>query len=158
MNDLVSESNETLISQSLVAEQIALKRLKLPVPKRAIAKLDLKQNLRQQVLFTYEIPRHLIISIEDPSSVRGLGPEHIQLLLVSDPRTLAQAEQEGLQAVAFRYPGLWLSRDPYGVYKFFAEGGSPLSLPQKIPPPEMIPGIPRPNSNTWNGKPRSILK
>src|SRR5437016_7421797 len=149
MNDLVSESTETLISQSLATEQIALKRLKLPVPKRSLAKLDLKKNLRQQALFTYEIPRHLIISIEDPSSVRGLGPEHIQqrptFCLVSDPGTLAQAEQEckeyGLQAVAFRYPGLWLSRDPYGVYKFFAEGGSPLSLPAKIPTPEMIPAI-----------------
>jgi Type IV secretion-system coupling protein DNA-binding domain len=122
------------LSQELIAEQVALLRLKLPVPKLVRLPLTRGQPFPDLASsFSYEIPPHAAFTVRPA----GEG-EQVCYLILGDARTLSSAESDfaayGLSAVAYGYPGLWLNRDPYLAYKA-------IQSERRFPVPAELPAV-----------------
>jgi hypothetical protein len=129
------------LSKELIAEQVALLRLKLPVPKLVPLLLTRGQPFPDRASrFSYQIPPHASFTVRQT----GEG-EQVCYLVMGDAGLLASAESDfaayGLCAVAYRYPGLWLNRDPYLAYKAI-QGERRFPVPTELPPLKKLAGLP----------------
>lgn len=131
----------TSVSQALLAEQSALLRLKLPVPKLVALPLIPRQPFPNPASrFRYQIPPHAAFTVRLPGEAQS-----ICYFIRGEAALLADAESDfaayGLCAVAYTYPGLWLNRDPYLAYKSIQ---SEQRLPGLVdlPPLKKIVGLP----------------
>jgi Type IV secretion-system coupling protein DNA-binding domain len=129
------------LSQELIAEQVALLRLKLPVPKLVRLPLTRGQPFPDPASrFSYEIPPHAAFTVRPA----GDG-EQVCYLVMGNAGLLASAESDfaayGLGTVAYRYPGLWLNRDPYLAYKAI-QSERRFPVPAELPPVKKLAGLP----------------
>jgi protein involved in plasmid replication-relaxation/type IV secretory system conjugative DNA transfer VirD4/TraG family protein len=126
------------LNRLLTEEEFALRSLKLPIPKPTAHPL---WHSREGLPYSFEIPPHLAFSLPTPARS---SPQAVYVI-VGDPRTLNSAEREcmesGLSVVAFKYPGLWLNRDPYEMYKRIGEQGIDNITPETVPPLHLIPAF-----------------
>src|ERR1700753_3719784 len=102
--------NSVRLNRLLTEEEFALRRLRLPIPRPTAHP---SRHSRPDLPYSFEIPPHVAFSIPTP----GRSTPKAFYVIVGDQRTLNSAECEGkesgLSVVAFKYPGLWLNRDPY---------------------------------------------
>src|SRR5436853_2754587 len=114
------KENSVRLNRLLTEEEFALRSLKLPIPRPTAHPL---RHSRTDLPYSFLIPPHVVFSIPTPTRS---APKAVYVI-VGDLRTLNSAEREclelGLSVVAFKYPGLWLNRDPYELYKRIEEQG-----------------------------------
>lgn len=126
------------LNRLLTDEEFALRSLKLPIPKPTAHPL---RHSRADLPYSFEIPPHVAFSVPTPTR----SSPQATYVIVGDPRTLSSAEREciesGLSAIAFKYPGLWLNRDPYEVYRRIQEQGIDSITPEAVPPLRLIPAF-----------------
>lgn len=130
------KENSVRLNRLLTEEEFALRSLKLPIPKPTAHPL---RHGRTDLPYSFEIPPHVAFSLPTPTR----STPRAVYVIVGDPRTLSNAEREcieaGLSVIAFKYPGLWLNRDPYEMYKRIEEQGLDGITPETVPPLRTIP-------------------
>ena len=129
------------LNQALAAEQGGLLRLRLPVPQLVRLPLTRGQPLPDPASrFTYQIPPHAAFTFTPPD-----GGQPVCYFIQGDADLLAEAESDfaayGLCAVAYRYPGLWLNRDPYLAYKAIQDKRR-VPGAGELPPLKKVAGLP----------------
>jgi hypothetical protein len=131
-------SNSVRLNQLLTEEENSLRSLKLPIPKPTAHPW---RHSRPDLPYGFAIPPHIAFRVPTPTRST---PQAVYII-VGDSRTLASAEREyveaGLSVVAFKYPGLWLNRDPYEMYKRIEEQGIDSISPDAPPPLCLIPAF-----------------
>lgn len=138
---MVIHPGHATVSQALAAEQAALLRLRLPVPKLA-PRMPSNDRLVSDPArrFRYLIPPHAAFTIRLPG-----GADSVCYLVGGEASLLSQAESDfaayGLCAVAFCYPGVWLNRDPYLAYKAL-QNDRPFPPSSELPPLKQVAGLP----------------
>ncbi|MFL6215744.1 MAG: replication-relaxation family protein [Blastocatellia bacterium] len=123
--------NSVQLNRLLTEEEGALRSLKLPLPRPTAHPL---RHSQPDLPYSFEIPPHVAFSIPTPTRAT---PKAVYVI-VGDQRTLNSAEREGLESglsiVAFKYPGLWVNRDPYELYKRIREQGIDDITQETVPP------------------------
>jgi protein involved in plasmid replication-relaxation/type IV secretory system conjugative DNA transfer VirD4/TraG family protein len=126
------------LNRILTQEEIALQLLKLPIPKPSAHPLH---HSRTELPYSFIIPSHAAFTIAAPSRST---PQAVYVI-IGDPKTIASAERDclesGLAVVTFKYPGLWLNRDPYEVYKRLGKQSLDTITPEIVPPLSLIPAF-----------------
>lgn len=126
------------LNRMLTEKEIALRSLKLPIPKPTAHPL---LHSRSGLPYSFVIPPYAAFSISTPARS---SPQAAYVIL-GDPQMLNSVERDcresGLSVIAFKYPGLWLNRDPYEVYKRIQEQGIDSITPETVPPLSLIPGF-----------------
>lgn len=105
------------LSEALFAERSALLRLRLPLPKLVTTPFQPRHPFPdRESRYRHIIPPHAAFTIKLPDE-----RQQVCYVVIGDPTVVAAADSDfqsyGLCAVAYTYPGLWLTRDPYLAYK-----------------------------------------
>jgi hypothetical protein len=127
-------------SQATLADQGALLRFRLPLPKLITIPLERgKPFPSREDRYRYIIPQHAAFTITLP----GEQQQMCYVVLGSAEQVMA-AESDfnayGLEAVAYTYPGLWFNRDPYHLYKLMQNGQRSV-FSAELPPLKKLPGL-----------------
>ena len=127
-------------SQAILADQGALLRFNLPLPKLVTIPLERgKPFPDQEDRYRYLIPQHAAFTIRLPGEQK-----EVCYVVFGNAEQLAAAESDfnayGLEAVAYTYPGLWFNRDPYHLYKEMQNGQRP-AFSSGLPPLKKLPGL-----------------
>lgn len=133
----------------LAADETVLAGLGLPIG-RPTAAPDDEHRSASNSFYGFSVPRHLVFQVRQPGatskspSVPSVLHERPTYLLVGNPQTLERAEADfkefGLYTVVHRYPGIWLSRDPYGLYKVINQNQGQM-VPKSLPELKQVPGF-----------------
>jgi hypothetical protein len=127
-------------SQALLADQGALLRFNLPLPKLVTLPLERgKPFPNSEYRYCYLIPQHAAFTIRVPSE-----QNEVCYVVFGSAEQIAAAESDfnayGLEAVAYTYPGLWFNRDPYHLYKLMQNGQRSV-FSAELPPLKKLPGL-----------------
>jgi hypothetical protein len=134
----MERANSVRLNRILTQEEIALRLLKLPIPRPSAHPLH---HSRTDLPYSFILPPHAAFTIGVPSRST---PQAVYVI-IGDLETIASAEREclesGLASVAFKYPGLWLNRDPYELFKRLRSQSLDTITPEIVPPLSPIPAF-----------------